>query len=73
MIRVSDSSLSKQKASIAMSALHCIAEDLSLTAAILTSIGIHQPSYDDCYIIREVCKTISLRAAKLAAAGTVES
>ena len=47
-----------------------VAEDLSMTAAILTSIGIHQPSYDDCYIIREVCKTISLRAAKLAAAGT---
>ncbi|CAF0794977.1 unnamed protein product [Rotaria sordida] len=43
-------------------------EDLSITAAILTSIGIHEPSYDDCYIIREVCKTVSLRAAKLAAA-----
>jgi hypothetical protein len=46
-----------------------IAEDLSITASILTSIGIHDPSYDDCYIIREVCKTVSLRAAKLAAAG----
>lgn len=43
-------------------------DDLSITATILTSIGIHQPSYDDCYIIREVCKTVSLRAAKLAAA-----
>jgi len=46
-----------------------LAEDLSITTAILTSIGIHDPSYDDCYIIREVCKTVSLRAAKLAAAG----
>ena len=46
-----------------------LAEDLSVTANILTSIGIHEPSYDDCYIIREVCKTVSLRAAKLAAAG----
>ncbi|CAF3441024.1 unnamed protein product [Rotaria socialis] len=43
-------------------------EDLSVTASILTSIGIYDPSYDDCYIIREVCKTVSLRAAKLAAA-----
>ncbi|CAF0957955.1 unnamed protein product [Adineta steineri] len=43
-------------------------EDLSITTTILTSIGIHDPSYDDCYIIREVCKTVSLRAAKLAAA-----
>ncbi|CAF2636265.1 unnamed protein product [Rotaria sp. Silwood2] len=42
--------------------------NLSITATILTSIGIHEPSYDDCYIIREVCKTVSLRAAKLAAA-----
>lgn len=49
--------------------LFFLAEDLSLTAGILTSIGIHEPSYDDCYIIREVCKTVSLRAAKLAAAG----
>ena len=40
-----------------------------MTTAILTSIGIHQPTYDDCFIIREVCKTVSLRAAKLAAAG----
>lgn len=40
-----------------------------MTATILTSIGIREPSYDDCYIIREVCKTVSLRAAKLAAAG----
>jgi hypothetical protein len=46
-----------------------LADDLSITTAILTSIGIHGPSYDDCYIIREVCKTVSLRAAKLAAAG----
>lgn len=46
-----------------------LAEDLSITASILTSIGVHEPSYDDCYIIREVCKTVSLRAAKLAAAG----
>jgi hypothetical protein len=46
-----------------------LAEDLSITASILTSIGIHEPTYDDCYIIREVCKTVSLRAAKLAAAG----
>ena len=45
------------------------AEDLSVTTAILTSIGIHQPTYDDCFIIREVCKTVSLRASKLAAAG----
>ncbi len=45
------------------------AEDLSVTNTILTSIGINEPSYDDCYIIREVCKTVSLRAAKLAAAG----
>ncbi|CAF2501288.1 unnamed protein product [Rotaria sp. Silwood2] len=43
-------------------------EDLSITSSILTSIGIQEPSYDDCYIIREVCKTVSLRAAKLAAA-----
>jgi len=43
-------------------------EDLSVTSSILTSIGIQEPSYDDCYIIREVCKTVSLRAAKLAAA-----
>ncbi|CAF1143252.1 unnamed protein product [Adineta ricciae] len=43
-------------------------DDLSTTATILTSIGIHDPSYDDCFIIREVCKTVSLRAAKLAAA-----
>lgn len=49
---------------------YCIAEDLSITASILTSIGIHEPSYDDCYIIREVCKTVSLRAANLAAAGS---
>jgi hypothetical protein len=48
---------------------HIVAEDLSITASILTSIGINEPSYDDCYIIREVCKTVSLRAAKLAAAG----
>ena len=46
-----------------------LAEDLSVTASILTSIGIHEPSFDDCYIIREVCKTVSLRASKLAAAG----
>jgi len=46
-----------------------IAEDLSITSSILTSIGIHEPSYDDCYIIKEVCKTVSIRAAKLAAAG----
>ncbi len=46
-----------------------LAEDLSVTNTILTSIGINEPSYDDCYIIREVCKTVSLRAAKLAAAG----
>jgi hexokinase len=46
-----------------------LAEDLSITTAILTSIGINEPSYDDCYTIREVCKTVSLRAAKLAAAG----
>ncbi|CAF0807121.1 unnamed protein product [Adineta ricciae] len=43
-------------------------EDLSVTSSILTSIGIHDPSYDDCYLIREVCRTVSLRAAKLAAA-----
>ncbi|CAF1119667.1 unnamed protein product [Rotaria sordida] len=43
-------------------------EDLSVTSLILTSIGIQEPSYDDCYIIREVCKTVSLRAARLAAA-----
>ncbi|CAF3596132.1 unnamed protein product [Adineta steineri] len=43
-------------------------EDLSVTSSILTSIGIHNPTYDDCYIIREVCKTVSLRAAKLTAA-----
>jgi hexokinase len=49
--------------------LCCLAEDLSVTKTILISIGIHEPSYDDCYIIREVCKTVSLRAAKLAAAG----
>ena len=49
--------------------LFTLAEDLSITATILTSIGIHEPSYNDCYIIREVCKTVSLRAAKLAAAG----
>lgn len=47
----------------------CLAEDLSVTASILTSIGINEPSFDDCYIIREVCKTVSLRASKLAAAG----
>ncbi len=49
--------------------LFILADDLSITTAILTSIGIHGPSYDDCYIIREVCRTVSLRAAKLAAAG----
>ena len=49
--------------------LFILAEDLSVTTTILTSIGIHEPTYDDCYIIREVCKTVSLRAAKLAAAG----
>jgi hypothetical protein len=53
--------------------LHFLAEDLSITAAILTSIGIHEPTYDDSYIIREVCKTVSLRAAKLAAAGKKDS
>ncbi len=49
--------------------LFILAEDLSITTTILTSIGINEPSYDDCYIIREVCKTVSLRAAKLSAAG----
>ena len=49
--------------------LFILADDLSITTSILTSIGIHHPTYDDCYIIREVCKTVSLRAAKLAAAG----
>lgn len=48
-----------------------VAEDLSVTSSILTSIGIHDPSYDDCYLIREVCRTVSLRAAKLAAAGKI--
>lgn len=52
-----------------MSHSFVLADDLSITASILTSIGIHDPSYDDCYIIREVCRTVSLRAAKLAAAG----
>jgi hexokinase len=45
---------------------------LSVTRNILISIGIHEPSYDDCYIIREVCKTVSLRAANLAAAGNCQ-
>ncbi|CAF1302259.1 unnamed protein product, partial [Didymodactylos carnosus] len=43
-------------------------EGLSLTSSILTGIGIHEPSFDDCKIIQEVCKTVSQRASSLAAA-----
>ena len=41
----------------------------SNTRRVLQDIGIRNPTYDDCAIIQHICKTVSKRASKLAAAG----
>ena len=39
------------------------------TRRVLEDIGIRNPTYDDCAIVQHICKTVSKRASKLAAAG----
>ncbi|CAF4532917.1 unnamed protein product, partial [Rotaria sp. Silwood2] len=41
----------------------------SNTRRVLEDIGIRNPTYDDCAIVRHICRQVSKRAAKLAAAG----
>ena len=39
------------------------------TRRVLEDIGIHNPTYDDCAIVQHICRQVSKRAARLAAAG----
>jgi len=41
----------------------------SNTRRVLEDIGIKHPTFDDCAIVQHICKTVSRRAARLAAAG----
>lgn len=41
----------------------------SNTRRVLQDVGIKNPSFDDCAIVQHICKTVSKRAARLAAAG----
>lgn len=41
----------------------------SRTTSVLEQMGIDRPTYDDCAIVKYVCKLVSRRAAQLAACG----
>lgn len=39
------------------------------TRRVLEDIGVRNPTFDDCAIVQQICKTVSKRAARLAGAG----
>ena len=41
----------------------------SNTRRVLEDIGIRNPTFDDCAIVQHICRQVSKRAARLAAAG----